>query len=34
LSLVGHVPQGIVEFHKGFKAECQQEETRGSHLKY
>ena len=25
LSLVGQVPQGLVEFHKGFKAECQQE---------
>jgi putative acetyltransferase len=25
LCLVGHVPQGIVEFHKGFKTEGQQE---------
>jgi putative acetyltransferase len=25
LSLVGHVPQGIVEFHKRFKTEGQQE---------
>jgi putative acetyltransferase len=25
LPLDGHAPQGIVEFHKGFKADCQQE---------
>jgi putative acetyltransferase len=25
LSLDGHIPQGIVEFHVGFKADGQQE---------